>query len=495
MLKLKQVQMKRGFKSIITALAVMVGVQAYGQQLPISGLYYQNKFLVNPAAAGEQDMFAAFLNHRRQWVGIEGAPVTNILSVHSPIGNGNQAIGATLSTDRTHILQRTSGTVAYSQRFKFNKDGDHYLALGAGVGFIDNRIDLSDVVAQDISEIILGASTVNGTTFNVDAGLKYKLKGLDLGVAVPQVLETKVAYNDYATDRYFELKRHLVAYAGYNFNIKDGTWMIEPSALFRYLPGGAQQIDGNLYINWKDIVWIGGTYRTDVGIIPSLGFRVANQFSVSYAYELSNTEIASQSNGTHEVMIGFRFGGANNKKYDEEIKELRENQDKLWLKTDSLENDVDSLDTRMDKNEEGDDTRQSEIDENKRRIEALENELKELRKNQGQPSLDTNQIKDMLMRMIKKVGPDGKVSYEQTPLEAGYYVVIESFRELKRAERAVELWKEKDVDAIIVYNGKRKWHYVYSKRYDALQPALEDMRKVRASGLQEKAWVHIYRGE
>lgn len=494
MLKLKQVQMKRGFKSIITALAVLVGVQSYGQQIPISGLYYQNKFLVNPAAAGEQDAFAAFLNHRRQWVGIDGAPVTNILSLHSPIGNGNQAIGATLTTDRTHILQRTAGTVAYSQRFNFNKNGDHYLALGAGLGFIDNRIDLSDVVAQDMTEIILGASQINGTTFNIDAGLKYKLKGLDLGVAVPQVMETKVAYNDYGTDRYFELKRHLLAYLGYNFDIKDGTWMIEPSAMFRYLPGGSQQIDGNLYINWKDIVWVGGTYRTDVGIIPALGFRIAEQFSVSYAYEISNTEISNQSNGTHEVMIGFRLRGGS-KKYDDEIKELRENQDKLWLRTDSLGNDVDALEKRMDVNEEGDSTRQGEIDENTRRIEELENEIKKLREGQAQPKLDTNQIKDMLMRMVKKVGADGSVTYEQTPLEAGYYVVIESFREMKRAERAVELWKEKDVEAIIVYNGKRKWHYVYSKRYDALQPALADMKKVRASGLQEKAWVHIYRGE
>lgn len=494
MTQLKQVQMKRGLKTIIAAVALLITGQAIGQQLPVTGLYYQNKFLVNPAAAGEQDVLAAFLNHRRQWVGIEGAPVTNILSVHSPIGNGNQAVGATLSTDRTHILQRTSGTIAYSQRFNFSKQKKHFLAIGAGIGFIDNRINLSGVNAQDPTEIILGANQINGTTFNIDAGLEYRLSGFTLGVSVPQVLETSVNYNEFGGDRFMELKRHLVAYTGYNFRIKDGIWMIEPSALFRYLPNGNYQIDGNLYINWKDIVWVGGTYRTDAGIIPAVGFRVAKQFSVTYAYELSNSSLAKESNGTHEVMVGFRLGGARDRSLEEEIEKLKKNQDTLWTTTKDLREDVDSLETRMDANEAGDETQGNDIDENERRIEELENQMKEL-KNAMPNDLDTNQIKDMLMRLIKRVGSDGSVSYDEAPLEKGNYVVIESFRTIERAERAVELWKEKEVDAIIVHNKKRKWYYVYSKRYDTLKPALEEMRKVRASGLQEKAWVHIYKGE
>lgn len=493
MTKLKLVQMKRGFRNILAAIALITASQAFGQQLPVSGLYYQNKFLVNPAAAGEQDAFAAFLNHRRQWVGIDGAPVTNILSVHSPIGNGNQAIGATLSTDRTHILQRTTGTIAYSQRFNFSKDKKHFLAIGAGVGFIDNRINLADVVAQDPSEIILGANQVSGTTFNVDAGIEYRLNGLFVGVSVPQVLETSINYNDFGGDRFVELKRHLTAYAGYTFDVKDRTWMIEPSALFRYLPNGNYQIDGNLYVNWKDIVWLGGTYRTDAGIIPAVGFRVAKSFSVSYAYELSSTALAKESNGTHEVMIGFTLGAKNNK-LEEELAELKANQDSLWLKTNSIEGEVDSLGVRMDKNEEGDGVRDGSIEENERRIDELEKQLKELEDNMPK-GLDTNMIKEMLTRMIKKTDADGKTVYEEAALETGNYVVIESFRDLDNAEKAVEIWKTKKVDAIIVHNSKRKWYYVYSKRFDTLKPALTEMKKVRASGLQDKAWVHIYHGE
>lgn len=493
MTKHKQVQMKRGLTYLVGIIALLISGQSFGQQLPVSGLYYQNKFLVNPAAAGEQDAFAAFLNHRRQWVGIDGAPVTNILSVHSPIGNGNQAIGGTLSTDRTHILQRTSGTVAYSQRFNFSKEKKHFIAIGAGIGFIDNRINLSGVNAQDPTEIILGANQINGTTFNIDAGLEYRLKGLTIGVSVPQVLETSVNYNEFGGDRLMELKRHIVAYAGYNIDINDGTWMIEPSALFRYLPNGNYQIDGNLYVNWKDIVWVGGTYRTDAGIIPAVGFRVAKQFSLTYAYEISNTTLAKESSGTHEVMVGFRLG-SKGRDLEEEIDKLKENQDTLWQKTEQNAKDIDALEERMDTNEEGDGTQDGEIDDNRQRIQELENQIKEL-KNSMPDDLDTNQIKDMLMRLIKTTNSSGETSYTETPLETGNYVVIESFRSLENAERAIEIWKSKDVEAIIVHNKKRKWYYVYSKRYDTLKPALEEMRRVRASGLQEKAWVHIYKGE
>ena len=88
----------------------LVALAGFAQQLPLNDLYYDNRYLFNPANAGDQGYLVGFLNHRRQWVGLEGAPVTNVLSVHSPLGNKNIGLGGTLSSDRYGFSQRIAGS-------------------------------------------------------------------------------------------------------------------------------------------------------------------------------------------------------------------------------------------------------------------------------------------------------------------------------------------------------------------------------------------------
>jgi hypothetical protein len=106
--------------------------------------------------------------------------------------------------------------------------------------------------------------------------------------------------------------------------------------------------------------------------------------------------------------------------------------------------------------------------------------------------IDTNKLKGMLQQVTPYLTEDGSIGMRRTDLESGYYVVIESFRKLENAWKAVDIWKTKKRDAIIVYNEERKWFYVYSTKFDALKPALKEMRKTRKKDVPD-AWVHKYR--
>jgi type IX secretion system PorP/SprF family membrane protein len=476
-------------KKLISALCLsIIAFAGFAQQLPLNDLYYENRYLFNPANAGDQGYLVGFLNHRRQWVGLEGAPVTNTLSVHSPIGKGNIGLGGTISSDRTDLYQRIAGSFTYSHRFHFSKTIVHSIAFGASLGFVDNKINLGNAVVDDNSDPLLqGGNSINGTAFNIDFGLRYNLKGLELGFAIPQLFETQISYAAASQDaRKFTLRRAMVGYLGYKFKIKD-KWFIQPSVLLRN-SAKATQIDGSLNLSYKDIVWLGATYRTSGGIIPSLGFKVADQFTVAYAYEFAGSSgISSRGNGTHEIMAGFRLSGNKNKNAELEkaIEDLKNNQL-------SMVEQLDSLKAEQAKLKESDAAQNGKLDDHQQRIEKLEKDINDLNKkieNQKPAQVDTNKVKDMLKRLIK--GEDG--SYKSVELEKGYYVVIESFKTVKNADKAVAAWDKKSVKAIIVHNEKRGWYYVYSERFDALDPALKEMKKVRASGLQDKAWVHIYK--
>ncbi len=474
-------------KKITSALCLsLIAFAGFAQQLPLNDLYYENRYLFNPANAGDQGALVGFLNHRRQWVGLEGAPVTNILSVHSPIGKGNIGLGGTLSSDRTDFFQRITGNVTYSHRFNFSKNMVHSIAFGASVGFVDNKLNLSDAVVEDPSDVLLSSNVKNGTTLNVDFGLRYNIKGLELGFAIPQLFETQIRYESPGEDdRKFTLRRSMVGYLGYKFKIKE-KWYIQPSVLLRN-SAKSTQIDGNLNLSYKDIIWLGATYRTSGGIIPSIGFKVANQFTLAYAYEFAGSSgISSRGNGTHEIMAGFRLtGNKKNEEQDRAIEDLKANQL-------AMVGQLDSLKAEQARLKASDESQNGKLDNHEQRIEKLEKDINDLNKkieNQKPAEMDTNQIKDILKRMIK--GEDG--SYKSVELEKGYYVVIESFKTVKNADKAVLAWDKKGVKAIIVHNEKRGWYYVYSERFDALDPALKEMKKVRASGLQDKAWVHIYK--
>ena len=106
--------------------------------------------------------------------------------------------------------------------------------------------------------------------------------------------------------------------------------------------------------------------------------------------------------------------------------------------------------------------------------------------------LDTNKLKGLLQQITPFKNPDGSTGVKSTDLESGYYVVIESFRRVDNAWKAVDIWKKKGRDAIIVHNPERKWYYVYSTKFESIKPALKEMRKTRKKDVPD-AWVHKYR--
>jgi len=59
----------------------------YGQQDPQFTQYMYNTMSVNPAFAGNNGHLTALLLHRSQWVGVNGAPNTQVLAVDTPLEN------------------------------------------------------------------------------------------------------------------------------------------------------------------------------------------------------------------------------------------------------------------------------------------------------------------------------------------------------------------------------------------------------------------------
>ena len=168
-------------KILIFAL-MLTGVVSYAQQDAQYTHYMYNTINVNPAYAGSRGALSAFLLHRTQWVGLDGAPVTNSFSINSPIENSNLGVGLSFVNDRIGptsenvISADISYTIRTSETYK----------LSFGVKGSANLFDLdrSKLNPQDNNDpSLFGLS--NNFSPNVGAGAYFHSDKLYLGVSVP----------------------------------------------------------------------------------------------------------------------------------------------------------------------------------------------------------------------------------------------------------------------------------------------------------------------
>jgi len=110
-------------KKIIIIILLLTGSAAFAQQDPLFTQYMYNKLDLNPAYAGSQDLFAADMLTRIQWVGIQGAPRTISLTAHTPLNNPHIGLGfdAVLDELGPTVNYNVKGSFAYRVIFPTSK--------------------------------------------------------------------------------------------------------------------------------------------------------------------------------------------------------------------------------------------------------------------------------------------------------------------------------------------------------------------------------------
>ena len=126
-----------------------------------------------------------------------------------------------------------------------------------------------------------------------------------MGISAQQILPQKVSFLDDTLG--FKLVPHLFATAGYRFLLNDDINAI-PSFMVKYVSPNDPQFDINVKFQYRDLLWVGGSYRYLDGYAAMIGLNAGNLFNFGYAYELSTSSFRTTNRGTHEIVIGFLLG-------------------------------------------------------------------------------------------------------------------------------------------------------------------------------------------
>ena len=141
---------------IIAVLVLTLGsFTIHAQQAPMYTHYMYNTLMVNPAYAGSRDALSVTALYRSQWVDFKGAPVTQTLSMHTPLNNEHIGLGLSVLNDKIGPTNNTSVFADFAFIMKLNEKSKLALGLSAGADIF--RANLNTLLLDEqISQIRRG---------------------------------------------------------------------------------------------------------------------------------------------------------------------------------------------------------------------------------------------------------------------------------------------------------------------------------------------------
>lgn len=292
-------------KKIFFAM-LLTSLGSYAQQDAQYTQYMYNTINVNPAYAGSRGVMSIFGLYRTQWVGLDGAPKTSSLSIHSPLGS-NLGGGLSLVNDKLGPTQENT----LSADLSYTIQTSEVYKLSFGVKGTANffNLDPTKLNPKNSNDPSL-QNFHNSFSPNVGAGIYFHSDQLYLGLSAPNLLETN-RYNDNDVVVNKE-KMNLYLIGGYVFDLSPSL-KFKPAFLLKEVSGAPLQLDvsGNFLFNEKFV--LGLAWRWSAAASAMAGFQVSEGMYIGYGYDLETTKLNNYNSGSHEIFLRFELSNKQNR--------------------------------------------------------------------------------------------------------------------------------------------------------------------------------------
>jgi type IX secretion system PorP/SprF family membrane protein len=284
---------------------ILVSLQCVAQQDPIFTQYMYNGQVINPAYAGiwEKAGFTALV--REQWAGINRAPLTESISIHSPLNNESVGVGLNIINDTYAREKRLSILADYA--YEVNLTPWRRLRFGVKFGFTNYKNPLTDyqlypdgeydpVFAQDIDLKFL-------PNFGVGAFL-YE-DNYYIGLAIPKLVENdfSINYQNYSTQSEI---RTIYLNGGYVFFLDPMSRIIfKPTLLVRANMEMPIQFDLSANFLLYEKLWFGLVWRSRNAVCVTSQWLINKNLRLGFAMDLTYTDIFPYQGGTYEFTLGW----------------------------------------------------------------------------------------------------------------------------------------------------------------------------------------------
>jgi len=305
---------------------------AIAQQKPQYTQYVFNNYLLNPAVSGIENYTDLKAGYRSQWTGLEGAPVTSYLTINTPIGQNfiqgdaaampsgdsnpygrgytqnytasesHHGVGLMIVSDKAGPITQTNLNATYAYHLTLTSKLNLAVGVSAGV----NHISLN--TAEITLENPLDPAIANGNNSqwkpDLGVGIWAYSANYYVGASVQQLLKQNLYFNSSSNITQSQTVPHYFFTAGIKLPMSDDVALL-PSVLVKVIQPVPTTFDLNLKMAFRDIFWLGGSYRKDDSFGALAGINISSGINVGYSYDFTTSALRTVSNGTHEIVIGI----------------------------------------------------------------------------------------------------------------------------------------------------------------------------------------------
>tara|TARA_R110002051_G_scaffold157113_1_gene228690 strand:+ start:1263 stop:2216 length:954 start_codon:yes stop_codon:yes gene_type:complete len=288
---------------ILFFMCMLKSNKVLGQQDAQYTQYMYNTVSVNPGYAGSRGHMSVAALYRSQWVGLDGAPKTQTLNVHSPIGYRGVGLGVSIVGDQIGPTTETNFDVDFSYTIQTSREGKLSFGLKSSINLLDIKFSELNQYAPDQT---LQEDINNRLSPNIGAGVYYHTNKFYAGLSVPRFLETSHFDKSNISTAKEQMNFYLIT--GYVWDLNPFL-KFKPTLLTKAVQGAPIQVDlsANFMLNDKFIM--GAGYRWDAAITAMIGFNISNEFLIGMAYDRETTALGSTrfNDGSFEVIIRYDF--------------------------------------------------------------------------------------------------------------------------------------------------------------------------------------------
>lgn len=314
------------FLKVLTLL-FLASLDMRAQQDPQFSQYQDYSAFVNPSFVINDYQVNVDAQHRQQWVGFDGRPISTLVNISVDLNRGENGFtvkvpetGSWLKRNFLKTISKSGFGVTvlsdklgaqYSGAVRFNYAycitiGEHRIIPGIYTGLLYNTLDGSKLNPIQTGDQNIISSNQGGLAFDMGIGLSYRFKGLVVGFSANHLPRQTLEYADGGTVSQVTVARHYYGLIRYDFKI-GRVFRLKPLTFVK-TDAASAQLDQWLWFGFDNLnkylnrVNIGVGYRIDDAVVLS-GEVVFKWFRIGYSYDITTSGLRAYSNGSHEITL------------------------------------------------------------------------------------------------------------------------------------------------------------------------------------------------
>ena len=292
--------MYRGYA--IALLILFASVRVWAQYDVSFAHYWAMEPSFNPATVGKEAKLNVAAAYAIQMAGYEHNPNTMYAAADMPfvLLRAYHGVGLQFMNDAIGLFKhkRLSLQYAYQRSLLGGK-----ISAGIQAGMLSENFDGSKLELDDPNDPVFTNSSINGSGFDLAAGLYYQTRKWYVGISGLHLNSPKVELGE---KNELDIPATYYLTGGYNIQLNHPFLSIHTSVLGR-TDGTAWRADvtGRLkYEHEKRVLYGGLTYSPTNSVTVMLGGRIYG-VHIGYSYEIY-TSAMSMGNGSHELFVGYQ---------------------------------------------------------------------------------------------------------------------------------------------------------------------------------------------